>query len=212
MLRDFYFEETHHDHIFDFCRQFVRDEAYRAACLSGEVDWAIRNPLFEINVGHGTLHPDEPHSVLSHPQKVYNFFKKHWERIVNLPEYQRLVELDSQFNPTSDKLDPEIRPAVEAFNRIEGVETLFSCQGISGTVWYERMSIRAVTPHERLAYISFRKMPEVVEERLIALLSPYTAYRREPWWNRTCLRSTGDNVAFREEALRIALRLGFAQA
>jgi hypothetical protein len=160
-LRDFYFEEANGPHIRNFCRKFALDEAYRQQVLAGETRWARRNALFVRNllavVGEDALLS----SGRDYDRKVRDFFRwvdGHAEEILALPEYQRLKEEDSAFEPSAGELDPLIRPAVEALNRIPGVTTRFSCQGISGKVRFQECDLLVVSPHEEYAYVSFSNL------------------------------------------------------
>jgi hypothetical protein len=213
-LRDFYFEEANGPHIRNFCRKFALDEGYRQQVLAGETRWARRNQLFVRNrlavVGENAL--------LSHgadyDRRARDFFRwldAHVEEILALPEYQRLKEEDSAFEPSAGELDPLIRPEVEALNRIPEVSTRFSCQGVSGKVRFQGRELLAVSPHEEYAYVSFSQLGPRARDAIAALLPSFPAVTnaRIPcnFALGSVLRSTGDNLRFRQELLWLAERV-----
>jgi len=122
---------------------------------------------------------------------------------VSLPQYQHIQAIESQFEPKYQELDPEIRQAVERFNQVPGVKTQFSCQGVTGMVEFQGITFLVVSPHERLAYITFAEFPYSIEVKLREHLTAYSAARYE---NKRLL-SSGNNVAFRENVVRIAEQL-----
>ncbi len=203
-LRYFYFEEANDPHIRNFCRKFALDEAYRKLVLAGETRWARRNALFVRNllavVGEDALLS----SGRGYDRLVRDFFRwvdAHVEEILALPEYQRRKREDSAFEPSAGELDPLIRPAVEALNRIPGVTTRFSCQGVSGKVRFGGRELLAVTPHEEYAYVSFSELSQPARDAIAALLPSFPGITdaRIPcnFAQRPVLRSTGDNLRFR---------------
>jgi hypothetical protein len=213
-LRDFYFEEANDPHIRNFCRKFALDEAYRQQVLKGETHWARRNALFVRNllavVGEGALLS----SGLDYDRQARDFFRwvdAHVEEILALPEYQSLKEEDSVFEPSAGELDPLIRPAVEALNRIPGVTTRFSCQGVSGKVRFLGRELMTVSPHEEYAYISFSELGQPARDVIAALLPsfPGVTDARIPcnFALGSVLRSTGDNLRFREKLVELAERV-----
>ncbi len=105
-----------------------------------------------------------------------------------------------------DELDPFIQPAVEAFNRIPGVATRFSCQGISGQITFQGRDLLVVSEHEKYAYVSFCKLGQWAHDALVARLPdfPSITVSRTP---RLELRSTGDNLRFREDMVILAQKL-----
>ena len=160
-LRDFYFEEANYPHIRNFCHKFALDEAYRQQVLAGETRWAKRNALFVRNpalAGRRRRAALERAGLRAPGARVFRWVDAHVEEIRALPEYQRLEEEDSAFQPSAGELDPLIRQAVEALNRIPGVSTQFSCQGVSGKVRFEGRELLVVSPHEQYAYVSFSEL------------------------------------------------------
>jgi hypothetical protein len=213
-LRDFYFEEANYPYIHNFCRKFALDEAYRQQVLAGETRWAKRNVLFVRNlfaqIGEDALLSNER----DYDRKAREFFRWvdiHFEEILALPNYQCLKEEDSAFQPSAGELDPLIRQAVEALNRIPGVTTQFSCQGVSGKVQFQGRELLVVSPHEEYAYVSFSELRWPANDAICALLPLFASITiaRIPYnfALRSVLRSTGDNLRFRTELVELAERV-----
>ncbi len=204
-LRSFYFDDVRLNYMQNFCKKFAENSAYRSVCLAGTTDWSVRDALFRRNLGWEYFQERMVIEMLGDEEKTYQFFKKHWQAIVRLPEYQRIQQLDTQFIPSPTILDPEIAPVVYEFNQIPGVKTRFSCQGVSGTVEYEGLDILVVSPHARLGFIWFEALDPANEHRLknLALSTSSTTYIEF----RKSLQSTGDNITFRREALELATAL-----
>ena len=213
-LRDFYFEEANGPHIRNFCRKFALDEGYRQQVLAGETRWARRNTLFVRNllavVGEDALLT----SVQDYDRKARDFFRwvdVHVEEILALPAYQRLKEEDSAFEPSAGELDPLIRPAVQTLNRIPGVTTRFSCQGVSGKVRFGERELLVVSPHEEYAYVSFSELGQPTRNAIAALLPSFPgvtdAHIPCNFALGSVLRSSGDNLRFREELVELAERV-----
>lgn len=213
-LRDFYFEAASGLHIRNFCRKFALDEGYRQQVLAGETRWARRNTLFVRNllavVGEDALLT----SAQDYDRKARDFFRwvdAHVEEILALPAYQRLKEEDSAFEPSVGELDPLVRSAVQALNRIPGVTTRFSCQGVSGKVRFGERELLVVSPHEEYAYVSFSELGQQARNAIAALLPsfPGVTDARIPcnFALGSVLRSTGDNLRFREELVELAERV-----
>jgi hypothetical protein len=213
-LRDFFFEEANFPHIRNFCRKFALDEAYRHQVLAGETGWVKRNALFVRNllsqIGEDALLSNE-RDYARRGREFFRWVDAHVEEIQALPEYQRLEEEDSAFQPSAGELDPLIRQAVEALNRIPGVSTQFSCQGISGKVRFEGRELLVVSPHEEYAYVSFSELRWPAIDAISALLPffPSITITRIPnnFVLRSLLRSTGDNLRFRTELIELAERV-----
>jgi hypothetical protein len=214
VLRDFYFEEANYPHIRNFCRKFALDEAYRQQVLAGETRWAKRNALFVRNllaqIGEDALLSNE-RDFACRAREFFRWVDAHVEEIQALPEYQRLEEEDSAFQPSAGELDPLIRQAVEALNRIPGVTTQFSCQGVSGKVRFEGRELLVVSPHQEYAYVSFSELRWPANDAISALLPlfPSITNARIPYnfVLRSLLRSTGDNLRFRRELVELAERV-----
>src|SRR6266699_3023645 len=213
-LRDFYFEEANHAHIRNFCRKFALDAAYRRQVLAGETRWVRRNALFARNL----LSVVGEDSLLSngrdYDRRAHDFFRwvdAHAEEILALPEYHRLKEEDSAFQPSAGEPDPLILPAVEALNRIPGVTTRFSCQGVSGKVRFQGHELLVVSPHDEYAYVSFSELRWPANDAICALLPlfPSITIARIPnnFVLKSLLRSTGDTLRFRAELVELAERV-----
>jgi hypothetical protein len=213
-LRDFYFEEANYPHIRNFCRKFALDEAYRQQVLAGETRWAKRNALFVRNllaqIGEDALLSNEQ-DFACRAREFFRWVDAHVEQIRALPEYQRLEEEDCAFQPSAGQLDPLIRQAVEALNRIPGVTTQFSCQGVSGKVRFEGRELLVVSPHQEYAYVSFSELQRPANDAISALLPlfPSITNARIPYnfVLRSLLRSTGDNLRFRRQLVELAERV-----
>ena len=204
-VRSFYFDDVNDRYMQNFCRKFAENENYRQDCLEQKTDWAVRDGLFRRNISPGFWQESLVVELLGGDSAAYEFFKKHWKTIVNLEEYQRIQQIDSAFEPSQYEIDPEIREAVEAFNQVPGVETRFSCQGVTKTIPYENLEILADTPHGRLAYISFESVPSSIEPALRAYAPSIAQYKHDH--PGKFLMSAGDNVQFRQTALELARSL-----
>jgi len=213
-LRDFYFEESNKQHIRNFCRKFATDEAYRQRVMAKEVSWARRNTLFLRNLF--TIFGEHFHSTNSYEyeNKAHDFFlwiNQHYEAILAAPDYQRLQQIDNTFMPDAVELDPFIQPAVELLNRIPGVTTRYSCQGVSGKVHFQGRDLLVVSEHDEYAYVSFTKLEPPAKRVIEKLLSQFPTITDAQLpgnfalW--AVLRSTGDNIRFRIELAQLAQRV-----
>ena len=213
-LRDFYFEESSKQHIRNFCRRFANDEAYRQRVMTREVSWAKRNALFLRNLF--PIFGEQFYSTNSYEyeNKARNFFhwvNQHYEEILALPDYQKLQQVDNAFIPDARVLDPAIRPAIELLNRIPGVTTRYSCQGVSGKVQFQGYNLLAVSEHDEYAYVSFARLEQSAKRTIEELLPQFPAITDAPLpgnftlWS--ILRSTGDNIRFRAELVELAQRV-----
>ncbi len=210
ILRDFYFEEVNDLHIQNFCRKFAMDATYRREVLAGEVLWAKRNGLFIRNL-FATL-SDESHLLYEreYDRQAHDLFRwidAHAEEILALPEYQRLKEIDTAFEPHVGGIDPLIRPAVEVLNCIPGVTTQFACQGVSGKVHFQGRDLLVVSPHVEFAYVSFSVLGRAAHDAIVALLADFPSVTPSRTFGRLALSSTGDNLRFREELAALAQRV-----
>lgn len=212
-LRTFYFAEANDQYIHNFCRKFALDETYQQRVLAGETRWAQRDALFVRNLFTQIDKATPLSNKQRYDHKAREFF--HWvdthlEEILALPDYQALKLKDSAFQPSANDIDLLIQPAVAALNRIPGVTTQFSCQGVSGKVRYQGRELLAVSPHEEYAYVSFSELQGPAHNAIHALLSlfPGITAARIPGnvVLRSVLRSTGDNPRFRAELFELAER------
>src|SRR5579884_441032 len=213
-LRSFYFEEADNAHIHDFCRKFALDTDYRRQVLAGEIHWIKRDELFVRNL-RASLGED---ALSLHggdfDQKAHTLF--HWldayaEEIQALPEYQRIQEIDDAPLSVEDGIDPLIRSAIEMLNRIPGVTTQFSCQGVSGKVRFQDRDLLVISAHEEYAFVSFSELGQSAHDAIVALLPefPGITNARIPFNFAlySVLRSTGDNRRFCEELAVLAERV-----
>jgi hypothetical protein len=212
-LRSYYFEDVNQPAMRNFCQKFATNQQYREVCLAEETDWAVRNTLFERNNAALVGIPAsiaKAHREIGDAHQTWIYIKRHWQAIIADPEYQRIAACDGSFTPSRDELDPEIQPAVAAFNQIAGVETQFSCQGVTATVAYNGYDILVVSPHQRFADIHFKCLPTDIAEQLQRMASQ----RGLASLHGLILYSTGDNPAFRMEAIRLAgeLQPGYRMA
>ena len=210
-LRDFYFEESNKQHIRSFCRKFATNEAYQQRVIAREVPWAKRNALFLRNLF--TLCGEQVHSTNSYEyeNKARDFFhwiSRYYEPILALPEYKRLQQIDNAFIADPIELDPSIRPAVELLNCIPGITTRYSCQGVSGKVQFQGRDLLVVSEHDEYAYVSFSKLEQPIKHVIEKLLPQFPTITDTPppgnfaLWS--VLRSTGDNIRFRAELVKLA--------
>lgn len=209
-LRDFYFEEAHYPYIHNFCHKFAFDETYRQQVLAGKTRWAKRNALFARNL-LSQIGEDALLSKQNYDRKAREFFRwidTYVEEILALPDYQHLKQEDTAFQPSAGEIDPLIRDAVEALNRIPGVATQFSCQGVSGKVRFQGRELLVVSPHEEFAYVSFSELRQPAKDTIHALLPlfPDITTARIPcnFALNSVLRSDGDNLRFRTELIELA--------
>ena len=212
-LRDFYFEEADYAFVRAFCQQFASDESYREQALNGESHWARRNALFFRN-----LRPLFSASLSTmddrYEQKARDFFywlDRYTEQIVALPAYQRLQAIDNMHKPHIGEVDALILPAVELFNRVPGLQTRSSCQGVSGKVQFHNYSLLTVSQHEEFAYITFEPLSYFLHDSILALLTKFSSLVAARMPDKPVpalvLHSNGDNIRFRSEARELAQRL-----
>ncbi len=212
-LRDFYFEETDYAIMRDFCKQFASDASYRTAALAGETHWGRRNALFFRNLlplfGAALLLENG-----NYEQQIHDFF--HWldrytEQIIELPSYQRLQTIDNVYKPHAIEIDPLILRAVEIFNEVPGIQTRFSCQGVSGKVQFHSYALLTVSHHEEFAYITFEPLNYFLHDSLLTLLMKFSSIVTMRMPDKPMLplvlRSNGDNIRFRLEIRELAQRL-----
>jgi len=214
-LRAFYFDEANHWYIDDFCRNFALDAAYQQEVLSGKATWAERNELFHQNltgmivIKNATLSGKQSYD--DHLRELFHWIDSHIDEICVLPEYQYLKEIDSLSKMHGSRPDPLIQPAIELLNQVPGIATGSSCQGVSGKVCFQERELLVISPHMEYAYVSFSQLEQRAHETLIALLSAFpgiTAIKQaSSQFPISELRSTGDNLRFREELVALARRL-----
>jgi hypothetical protein len=88
------------------------------------------------------------------------------------------------------------------------VAARFSCQGVSGKVQFQGRDLLVVSPHEEFAYVSFVTLGQAAYEAIVELLSEFLAITDANLPGRPVLhpvlRSTGDNIRFRQELHELA--------
>ncbi len=213
-LRSFYLEEVNEPHIRNFCRKFATDPAYRRAVDAGTTPWARRDALFVRNLL--AVRP----TTGGAQEQLWRWMCQHAAAILALPDYVCLQQRDSAFDPSmSREYDPEIRAAVAAWNRVPGVATRWSCQGVSGVVTYNGHRVFAVTPHFAHAYIEFAPFSAPAADAVRNLAPSYPTVQvveavhvssagNERQDERVVFRiestAASANLAFRQDCVRLA--------
>ena len=191
--RTFYFSDGNQRELRAFAKKFTEDAAYREACLNGTLKWARVNRWYFMNcwvyyeqfvtVGSALTSDRKAMAALRREEKLierrmkqlYMLIDDHINEWEATASYREHVEIERQSpEPSMEALDPGIEPAVRFFNRIPGVVTQFSCEGIRrgilvpgwgyGLVWFPGK-------HHPLAYIAFSQMPEQLAAELDTYLS-----------------------------------------
>jgi len=215
LLRTFFFDEANHWYIDDFCRNFALDPAYQQEVLSGKALWAERNELFHQNltgmiaIKNATLSGKQAYD--DHLHELFTWIDRHIDEIRLLPEYQYLKEIDSLSEMHGRRPDSLIQPAIDLLNQVPGIATGSSCQGVSGKVCFQGRELLVISPHMEYAYVSFNQLEQRAHDTLIAQLPAFpgiTAIKQATSHLPISeLRSTGDNLRFREELIALAHRM-----
>ncbi len=215
LLRTFFFDEANHWYIDDFCRNFALDPAYQQEVLSGKALWAERNELFHQNltgmivIKNAALSGKQAYD--DYLRELFTWIDRHIEEIRLLPEYQYLKEIDSLSKMHGWRPDPLIQPAIELLNQVPGIATESSCQGVSGKVCFQGRELLVISPHMEYAYVTFNELEQRAHDTLIAQLPAFpgiTAIKQATSQLPISeLRSTGDNLRFREELIALAHRM-----
>ncbi|GLV58136.1 hypothetical protein KDH_49700 [Dictyobacter sp. S3.2.2.5] len=215
-VRDFFFEEATYDNIRRFCHEFALDEAVRQEAIAREARWAKRNALFTRNllsvVGEKALLSNDG-SYMRSALELFRWLDLHLEEVLANPEYQRINALDQPIKgmPPIHDSDASIRPAVELFKSLPGTAIRHSCQGVSARIDMGAYSLLTITPHEEYAYIAFNTIDYLLHDAIIDRLHefPTITTERIPCNFNTglFLRSTGDNIRFREEIYQLACQV-----
>lgn len=215
-LRDFFFEEATYENICRFCHEFALDEAIRLEAIAHEGRWAKRNALFTRNllsvVGEKALLSNDG-SYMRIARELFRWIDLHLEEILANPEYQRINALDqpNKGTPPIHDSDASIRPAIELFKSLPGTAIRHSCQGVTAKIDMGAYSLLTITPHEEYAYIAFNTLSYLLHDTIIARLSKFSSITTEriPCNFNTglFLRSTGNNLCFREEIYQLARQI-----
>lgn len=191
-IASFYFDDISESLIRAFCERYAQDSTFQAETFARKTAHALRNDLFLRNCANPYFQDNPVLEKIGSMVQAYQFFDTHTPGIIRHPDYQRIYQEDMAFQPQSAQFDPEIADIVVTFDQIEGVQTLASCQGVSGTVRYQNTDVLTVAPHARYAYIWFAEMPEKLK----------TSLQKTPYYRETVypmLQSRGDNAVFLEE-------------
>ena len=214
-LRAFYFDEANHWYIDDFCRNFAFDAAYRQEALSGRARWVERNELFDRNLTGMIVLKNAPLSGKQayddHLRELFTWIDRHLDEIRLLPEFQFLKEIDSLSEMHGMRPDSLIQPAIDLLNQVPGITTESSCQGVSGKVCFQGRELLVISPHMEYAYVTFNELEQRAHDTLIAQLPAFpgiTAIKQATSQLPISeLRSTDDNLRFREELIALAHRM-----
>ncbi|HTI13610.1 MAG TPA: hypothetical protein VL461_03435 [Dictyobacter sp.] len=213
-LRSFYFEEANYDNIKTFCYEFATVPIYREEIMKGERRWCKRNALFTRNllpICGRYLRLKQSERYERNARLLFHWLDKQCENILALPQYQRLLEIDSMFLPDAHHIDALIRPAIELLNQVPGLVTHFSCQGVSGKITYDEYELLTCSPHDEYAYVTIERLSYYLHDLLISLLSNFPAITIAalPYYgpDGCILRSTGNNILFREQLMTLAQSL-----
>jgi hypothetical protein len=195
-LRSFFFESDPWGHAEQFCEKVAGDGSYRADLTRGTLAFQKRDRIFErslqwmdasvdfgprsaISVGPGVTARQGRANVSAMHQtterrdaaacRLLRFIDDHLEQI---------GEIDSSsFQPSREDLDPEIASGVQALNAA-GIETVFSCQGISGLLVIDDVELVVEKFHEPLAYVQCVSLPE----RAAIRIAEDGAISLREWW------------------------------
>lgn len=176
--RTFYFNTASDSHIRSFAKKFANDAEYRQACISGTVRWArLERWFYKNNLAYwqkwmNESLPDD--DIYQRCQRLYKLLDKRLEDLEALPAYKEHLQIENEAPaPSMAQLDSEIAEAVRLFNRIPGVATSYSCQGIRrgarlnewqhGLIWFPGH-------HMPLAHIAFSALPPSLAKQLDACL------------------------------------------
>lgn len=195
-LRSFYFDDILPEIIRAFCEYFAKDDTYRDLSLSRKTDWARCNDLFLRNCFNPFFQVNPFLENIGSLIGAYQFFKENAGTIIELPDYQGIYQHDSAIRPDSHQADTGIVDIISAFNQIEGIKTLASCQGVSDTVSYQNYEILTLSPHARFAFVWFSEIPLSIALSLRKAPFISTIYTENVY---PTLQSTGDNRAFLSE-------------
>ncbi|GER87813.1 hypothetical protein KDW_19750 [Dictyobacter vulcani] len=213
-LRDFFFEEATYENIRKFCHDFATNATTRAIVASREGRWIKRNALYTRNllsvVGEQALLANDS-SYMRLAREFFRWLDLHLEDVLQDPEYQRLSKLDAIDRTSTHESDISLRPAIDLYKSLPGVTIRYSCQGVSGKIKLDGYELLAITPHEEFASISFSSISYLIHDAISARLQQFTAITTERipcnFTNGIILRSTGNNLRFREELYLLGLQL-----
>jgi hypothetical protein len=229
-LRSFFFDEVNDRYIYNFCRKYASDPAYRADVENGVAPWVERNALFLKNLESswwretvGELPPNADGVLQLQPIFEEQFFEwicRHAKRIIADTSYQHLKRLE-QASPTAcraEGVDAGMEEVALAWNAIPEVTVSSSCQGTSGVVSYAGRMLLVPSAHDECACVTVALSDEALAEgiercrsafphiRSTLFSRPIGSYRGAN--QRHCqLRSVAatDNAQVRQDLVTIAL-------
>src|SRR5215471_21454748 len=165
-LRSFFFDEVNDRYIYNFCRKFASDPAYRAVVENGTAPWIERNTLFLKNLESswwretvGELPPNadgvaELQSLFE--EQFFRWICRHSKRIMAGTEYQHLKQLEQASDAAclAGGVDAGMEEIALAWNAIPGVVASSSCHGASGVVSYAGRTLLVPSAHDECAYVT----------------------------------------------------------
>lgn len=213
-LRDFFFEEVNYGTIRTFCYEFATNPDYRQEIKDKKAPWIQRNILFTQNllsvVGEKALLANDG-SYIRQARELFRWLDLHYQEVLAHPEYQRLSEPVSASAVNHQDRETDMRPIIELIQRIPTIVSRDYCQGIAGKVEIHPYVLLPITPHEEYAYITFNTLSYFIHDTIIAALHAYPSITTEripcDFTSNLLLRSTGDNLRFRQELLKLVQQL-----
>jgi hypothetical protein len=232
LLRSFFFDEVNDRYIYNFCRKYASDPAYRADVVNGTAPWIERNALFLKNLESsrwretvGELPPNadgvlQLQSIFE--EQFFEWICRHAKRIMADTEYQHLKQFEEAPPATCHDggVDAGMQEVALAWNAIPGVAVSSSCQGASGALSYEVRMLLVPSVHDECAYVTLavidESLAEVIERcrsafphiRSTLFSRPVGSYRGVN--QRHCqLRSVAElnNARTRQDLVSIALQV-----
>jgi hypothetical protein len=189
LLRSFFFDEVNTRYIYNFCRKYASDPAYRADVENGTAPWVERNALFLKNLESswwqesvGELPPNadgvaDLQSLFE--EQFFEWVCRHAKKIVADPAYQRLKQLEqaSEAACRTEAVDAGMEDVALAWNAIPGVAVSSSCQGASGVVTYAGRMLLVPSVHDECAYVTVALNDESLAEAIERCRSPFPYIR-----------------------------------
>ncbi|MGZ3646797.1 MAG: hypothetical protein ACXVCM_23435, partial [Ktedonobacteraceae bacterium] len=231
-LRSFFFDEVNDRYIYNFCRKYASEPAYRADVENGTAPWIERNALFLKNLESswwretvGELPPNadgvaELQSFFE--EQFFEWICRHAKGIMADTEYQHLRQIE-QASPAvcrAEGVDAGMGEVALAWNAIPGVAVSSSCQGTSGVISYAGRLLLVPSDHDECAYVTVAVSDETLAEAIERCRSAFPHIRSTLFSRpiglyrganqRYCqLRSVAalDNAQVRRNLLSIALQV-----
>jgi hypothetical protein len=231
-LRSFFFDEVNDRYIYNFCRKYASEPAYRADVENGTAPWIERNALFLKNLESswwretvGELPPNadgvaELQSFFE--EQFFEWICRHAKGIMADTEYQHLRQIE-QASPAvcrAEGVDAGMGEVALAWNAIPGVAVSSSCQRTSGVISYAGRLLLVPSDHDECAYVTVAVSDETLAEAIERCRSAFPHIRSTLFSRpiglyrganqRYCqLRSVAamDNAQVRRNLLSIALQV-----